>query len=79
LKGLETTYEEQCQPTRACEGTSGRGSPLPVKTEPPVNGIVAGRVVMGVGWGGNHPYRRGGAGCKGMLAWKPGKVIIIVM
>jgi len=27
----------------------------PAKTEPPVNGIVGGRVVMGGGWGGEHP------------------------
>jgi len=31
----------------------------PAKTEPSVNGIVGGRVVMGGGWGGEHPYRRG--------------------
>jgi len=27
----------------------------PAKTEPPVNVIVGGRVVMGEGWGGEHP------------------------
>jgi len=31
----------------------------PAKTEPPVNVIVGGMVVMGGGeWGGEHPYRR---------------------
>jgi len=49
----------------------------PAKTEPPVNGIVAGRVVMGGGWGGEHPYRMRGGGVRGMFAWKPGKVITI--
>jgi len=47
----------------------------PAKTEPPVNGILVGRAVMGVGWGGEHPYRMGGAGVRVMLAWKPGKGI----
>jgi len=28
--------------------------------------IVAGRAVMGGGWGGEHPYRRGGGGARGM-------------
>jgi len=49
----------------------------PAKTEPPVNMIVGGWVVMGGGWGGEHPYRRGGGGNRGMLAWKPGKGITI--
>jgi len=31
----------------------------PSKTEPPVNVIVVGRVIMGGGLGGEHPYRRG--------------------
>jgi len=31
----------------------------PAKTEPPVNRIVGGRAIMGGGWGGEHPYRRG--------------------
>jgi len=47
----------------------------PAKTESPVNVIVEGRAVMGGGWGGEHPYRRGG----GMLAGKPGKGIRIKM
>jgi len=34
----------------------------PAKTEPPVNMIAGGRAVMGGGWGGEHPYRRGGEG-----------------
>jgi len=37
----------------------------PAKTEPPVNVIVGGRVVMEGGWGGEHPYRRGGEGLGG--------------
>jgi len=49
----------------------------PAKTEPPVNVIVAGRAVMAGEWGGEHLYRRGGEGVRGMLAWKPGKGIII--
>jgi len=32
----------------------------PAKTEPPVNVIAGGRAVMGGGWGGEHPHRRGG-------------------
>jgi len=48
----------------------------PAKTEPPVNVIVGGRAVMG-GWGGEHPYRRGGGGVRGMLAQKLGKRITI--
>jgi len=51
----------------------------PAKTESPVSGIVGGRAVMGGGWEGEHPYRRGGEGVRGMLAWKPGKVITIKM
>jgi len=51
----------------------------PAKTEPPVNVIVVGRAVMGEGWGGEHPYRRGGAGVRGMLAPKPGKGITFKM
>jgi len=31
----------------------------PAKTEPPVNVIVGGRVVMGGGSGEEHPYRMG--------------------
>jgi len=34
---------------------------------------------MGGGWGGEHPYRRGGRGVRGMLAWKPGKGITFEM
>jgi len=34
---------------------------------------------MGGGWGGEHPYRRGGGGVRGMLAQKPGKGITIKM
>jgi len=41
--------------------------------------IVGGRAVMRGGWGGEHPCRRGGGGVRGMLAWKPGKVITIEM
>jgi len=37
--------------------------------------IVGWRAVMGEGWGGEHPYRRGGEGVRGMLARKPGKGI----
>jgi len=33
------------------------------------------RVVMGGGWRGEHPYRRGGGGARGMLARKPRKGI----
>jgi len=44
-----------------------------------LNRIVGGRAVMGGGWGGEHPYRRGGRGVRGMFAWKPGKVITIEM
>jgi len=51
----------------------------PAKTEPPVNVIVGGREVMGGGWGGEHPYRKRGGGVRGMLAWKPGRGIIIEM
>jgi len=51
----------------------------PAKTEPPVKGIVGEKAVMGGGWGGEHPYRRGGGGVRGMSAWKPGKVITIEM
>jgi len=51
----------------------------PAKTEPPVNLIVVGRAVMGEGWGGEHSYRRGGGGVRGMLAWKLGKGITIEM
>jgi len=51
----------------------------PAKTEPLVNVIVGGREVMGGGWGGEHPYRRGGRGVRGVLAWKPGKGITIEM
>jgi len=51
----------------------------PAKTEPPVNVIVGGRAVMGEGWGGEHPYTRGGTGVRGMLARKQGKGITIEM
>jgi len=51
----------------------------PAKSEPPVNGIVGGRAVMGGGWGGEHPYRRGEGGARGMLTWKPEKGITIKM
>jgi len=44
-----------------------------------VNGILVGRAVMGGGLGGEHPYRVGRVGVKGMLAWKPGKGIIFEM
>jgi len=49
----------------------------PAKTEPPVNVIVGGRVVIGGGWGGEHPYRRGRGGVRGTLARKPGRRITI--
>jgi len=51
----------------------------PAKTEPPVNVIVGGRAVMGGGWGGEHPYKWGVEGVRGMLAQKPGKGITIKM
>jgi len=51
----------------------------PAKTEPPVNMIIGGRAVIGGGWGGEHPYRRGEGGVRGMFAWKPGKVVTIEM
>jgi len=38
----------------------------PPKTELPVIVIVRGMVVMGGGWGGEHPYRRGGGGFRRM-------------
>jgi len=44
-----------------------------------VNVIVGGRAVIGGGWGGEHPYRRGGGGVRGMLAPKPGKGITFEM
>jgi len=50
-----------------------------LENESPVILIVVGRAVVGGGWGGEHPYRRGGEGIRGMLAWKPGKGIIIEM
>jgi len=49
----------------------------PAKTEPPVNVIVGGRMVVGGGLGGEHPYRRGVGGVRGMLAWKLGKRITL--
>jgi len=51
----------------------------PAKTELPVNMIVGSRAVMGGGWGGEHPDRRGGGEVRGMLARKPGKGITIEM
>jgi len=51
----------------------------PAKTEPPVNMIVGRQAVMGGGWGGEHTYRGGGGGVRGMLAWKPGKGMTIEM
>jgi len=51
----------------------------PAKTEPPVNGFVVGRAVMGRGWGGEHPSRRGGGEVRGLLAWKLGKGMTIEM
>jgi len=41
--------------------------------------LVGGRAVMGGGWGGEHPYRRGGGEVRGMLVRKPGKGIIFEM
>jgi len=37
------------------------------------------KVAMGGGLGGEHPYRRGGGGVRGMSAWKPGKGIAFEM
>jgi len=53
----------------------------PAKTEPPVNviGCPQGRAVMGGGWGGEHPSRRGGGRVRGMLAQKLGKGITMEM
>jgi len=51
----------------------------PAKTESPVNVIVGGRVIMGGGWGGDHPLRRGEGGVRGMLAWKQGRGITMGM
>jgi len=34
---------------------------------------------MGGGWRGEHPYRRGRGGVRGMLAWKPRRGITIEM
>jgi len=33
----------------------------------------------GGGWGGEHPYRRGGGGIRGMFAREPGKGITLEM
>jgi len=49
----------------------------PAQTEPPLNVIVGGRVVMWGGWGGEHPYIRGEGGVRGMLARKLGRGITI--
>jgi len=51
----------------------------PDKTEPPVNGIVGWRAVMGGRMARGTPYRRGGRGVRGLLAWKLGKGITIEM
>jgi len=40
----------------------------PAKTEPPVNGIVGGRAVVGERWGGEHPCRSGGGEVRGCLS-----------
>jgi len=48
----------------------------PAKAGPPVNWILGERAVMGGGWEGEHPYRRGGGGVRGMLDWKPRKGVI---
>jgi len=37
----------------------------PAKTEPPVNVIAGGRVVMGGGWGGEHHIEGEGEGVRG--------------
>jgi len=34
---------------------------------------------MGGGWGGEHQYRRGGGGSRGVVAQKPGKGITLEM
>jgi len=51
----------------------------PAKTEPPVNMIVGGRVIMGEGWGGEHLSRRGGGGARGNVGLETGKGITIEM
>jgi len=51
----------------------------PAKTEPPVNVSVERRAVMGGVWGGEHLYRRGGRGVRGILARKLGRGVIIKM
>jgi len=51
----------------------------PAKTEPLVNVTVGGRVGMGGGWRGEHQYRRGVGGVRGMLSRKQGKGIKIEM
>jgi len=38
-----------------------------------VNRIVGERVVMGGGWGGEHPYSRGGGGVRGDVGPETGK------
>jgi len=52
---------------------------VPAKAGPPVNRIVRERVVMGGGWGSEHPHRRGGGGVNWMLAWNPRKGITFEM
>jgi len=51
----------------------------PAKTKPPVKVTVGGRVVMGVEWGGDHKYRKGGGTVRMILAQKQGSVIAIKM
>jgi len=45
----------------------------------PIERDCWGRVVMGGGWGWEHPYRRGRGGVRWMFARKPGSGIIIEM
>jgi len=40
---------------------------------------LGGSAVIGVGWGGEHKYRKGGEGVRGMLAQNPGSGITIEM
>jgi len=67
------------------KSNSGRGSPGSCpRLSPQWTWLLEGRVnggrgVRGGGWGGDHPYRRGGIGVRGMLAWKPGKGITFEM
>jgi len=41
--------------------------------------VYQGVVVVGDGWGGEHPCRRGGDGVRGLMDWKLGKEITFEM